>query len=125
MFLIWMRLGDPQLALSVFFQVSQKTISNTIERVIRLAKETFVPLFVGFGPLHNLTGEKLKNDLSTWISKAISADVFDTDLLGVADGTYIYCMSVGSFEGNKMLYSLHKRRCLLKVPSKIVHGVLD
>lgn len=103
------------MALGVFFKTSQSTVSRIIERVIELAKQTFVPTHVGFGPLHNLTGEKIKTELSTWISRAISADVFDTDILGVADGTYIYCMSVGSFEGNKMLYSVHKKRCLLKV----------
>lgn len=115
MFLMWMRLGDPQIALGVFFNVSQSTVSRTIDRVIELSMKTFVPSNLGFGPLHDLSSDRIKKDLSTWLSRAISESVLEADLLGVADGTYIYCMSVGSFEGNKRLYSIHKKRCLLKV----------
>lgn len=116
MFLLWMRLGVPLRSLSVWFMVSHGLVGDTLGRVKKLHLKNVVPFHLGFGPEHNLTFNTIKNELSTWISKQIGKNVFDGhEVLAVADGTYIYCMSVGSFEGSKALYSGHKRRSLLKV----------
>ena len=119
LFLMWMRLGTPLRALSVWFSVSHGLVSDTLDRVKKLLLANVVPYHLGFGPKHNLTLDLVKNSLSTWISREIGQTVFDGhDVLLVADGTYIYCMSIGDFEGQKALYSGHKKRCLLKVRNR-------
>ena len=119
-----MRLGVPYRALSVWFMVSHGCVSDTLDRVKKLFLKNVVPYHLGFGEEHNLTLSTIRDELSTWMSREIGKEVFGHEVLVVADGTYIYCMSLGSFEGNKALYSGHKKRPLLKVSRTISNFML-
>lgn len=101
----------------MWFMVSHGCVTDVIDRVKKLFLKNVVPYHLGFGMEHNLTLATIREELSTWMSRAIGKEVFGHEVLAVADGTYIYCMSLGSFEGNKALYSGHKKRHLLKVSS--------
>lgn len=119
-FLVWFRLALPLRAIARLFWCSTTPILDAISELIKLLDKQFVPHHLGFGPLHKFNGEKVTRDLvhselSTWISQKIGQKVFKTNMSGVADGTYIYIMNFGGFEGNKMLYSGQKKRTLSKV----------
>ena len=124
MFLAWLKLSIPLRALSTLFGVDEKTISNTIDIVIKAFERDFVPYHLGFGSQHFYNGENgpervtrdlVNGELSTWISQQIGEKVFDMNSSGVADGTYIYLQSFGGFEGQKKLYSGQKKRKLSKL----------
>ena len=85
----------------------------------------FVPLHYGFGPEHMVscadgmkpfTKELVFSELSSWMSLQ-TADTFwnKVKVIGVADGTNIYCEKPGGFWGNKELFSAHKLCALQKV----------
>ena len=119
-FLCWLRLAIPHRALATLFDVSEGTIRDAISIVITSLGRDFVPYHLGFGPQHKFNGKRVTRDLvngelSTWISKQIGEKVFKSEPSGIADGTYIYLMNFGGFEGNKKLYSGQKKRLLSKV----------
>lgn len=121
-FLAWFRLALPVRALATLFGVSLGTVTDAIEIVMKSLSEDFVPHHLGFGDQHKYKGQPLTRDLvngelSTWIAQQIGKRIFNKNPSGVADGTYIYIMNFGGFEGNKLLYSGQKKRLLSKVKS--------
>lgn len=125
LFLMWMRTGTSQRQLAHLFNVSQPHVSGIIQKCLQAAVEKFVPFHLGFGKQHGLTEEKILADLSTWMSRQVAEKFWNTDILGVADGTYIYCMSAGGMQGQKLLYSSHKYRLLSKVTNGVILKIIN
>ena len=123
-FLAWLRLAIPQRALATLFEVDEGTVKDAIDIVMTSLIQDFVPNHLGFGPQHKYNGKPVTRDLvngelSTWLSQQIGKKIFKRNLSGVADGTYIYLMNFGGFEGQKKLYSGQKKRKLSKVSCTI------
>ena len=115
MFLYWFNHGNTYRIIRVFFQVSLGIVGNTRRAVQDSLCKKFVPLHLGFGALHKLNMDRIKEDFSSWLCKEISEKLFKCWLVAVIDGTYIFCMSFGGMLGQKLLYSTHKKRRLSKV----------
>lgn len=120
LFLCWFRLALPNRAVCTLFKVSEGTVHNVLLLIIDSLRKHYVPYHLGFGPLHQYEGEPFTRELvngklSTWISQEIGKKVFQKNVSGVADGTYIYLTNFGGFQGNKKLYSGQKKRPLSKV----------
>ena len=75
----------------------------------------FVPYHLGFEATHKLSMKRIKEEFSTWMCKQISEYFFKSWIAAVIDGTYVYCQNFGGFEGQKMLFNVHKHRRLSKV----------
>lgn len=114
-FLFWFKHANVYRVIHVFFQLSVGLVGQRLKCVRQALYEKFVPCHLGFGVEHKLTMDRIRNDLSTWMCKAVSENLFKRWVVAVIDGTYIFCMNFGGFLGQKLLYSLHKKRRLSKV----------
>lgn len=112
---MWFRCQLSHDVLAAVFGVSRTTVERAIDRVRIAFMRDFVPKWLGFGPEHAITADDTVGDLSSWMGKKIGDDVWDLMVVGVMDGTYIYCQTLNDFLGNKFFYSVHKHRPLSKV----------
>ena len=118
MFLYWFKSASRLRCVRIFFPRSLGKVSVDIRKVKDSLFKGFVPYHLGFGRLHGLTFEYVRDELSTWICGEISDKIFGgLSIICAIDGTYIFCMNHGGFQGNKFLYSMHKKRLL----SKVIH----
>ncbi|XP_045457339.1 uncharacterized protein LOC123667489 [Melitaea cinxia] len=108
-YLTKIRTGEPDERLATKFQMSRRTL----ERKIRLARECltqdFVPHFLGLD--HITREEAVARNL------CIPSHIFGGDqntVILVLDGTYLYVQKSSNFLFQRITYSLHKFRNLVK-----------
>jgi len=90
--------------------LDQARISDIIHSVTRILDNTFVPQFLGY---NHITRENYINVHTSEFSKHLLGASEDTATV-IMDGTYLYIQKSSNFELQKMTYSLHKFRNLVK-----------
>lgn len=111
MFLILLRCNLKQEAIGDMFGTSQQVVSKTIDTVTTLLERSFVPNHLGY--LHISRDDALENHSRSLTSRAVGQP--PESLCVIIDATYIYIEKPSDLEEQRMTYSGHKKRNLVKV----------
>ena len=111
-FLTKMRTGLSNTILSTLFQLaSRKTVSRIIHSVRLALLKDFVPEHLGFD---HISREEITDHHTTTLAREILAGGDHNIAILVMDGTYIYIQKSGKYTFQRISYSMHKGRPLVK-----------
>ncbi|XP_033756033.1 uncharacterized protein LOC117338794 isoform X2 [Pecten maximus] len=104
-----MKTGLPNAILGTIFNLNTAQVQRIIPRVRQCLMETLVPTHLGFGHLAH-------NDFIEKHTTPIAKELFTTgkEAVLVLDGTYLYIQKSMDYKFQRMSYSLHKNRPLVK-----------
>ncbi|XP_033762719.1 uncharacterized protein LOC117344142 [Pecten maximus] len=108
-FMAKMKTGLPNAILGTIFNLNTAQVQRIIPRVRQCLMETLVPTHLGFGHLAH-------NDFIEKHTTTIAKELFTTgkEAVLVLDGTYLYIQKSMDYKFQRMSYSLHKNRPLVK-----------
>jgi hypothetical protein len=119
LFLMKMRLDIPQNVLGLLFGIDhQSTVSSIIDSVSNVLDKEFVPYCLGFdkmpnGTYMNMSREEAINNHNRKLFHQLF-DVPEDKLFYIIDGTYLYIQKPGNYDEQKLTWSVHKKRNLVK-----------
>jgi hypothetical protein len=113
MFLMLLRGNISQKWLGYLFGTTQPVVSTTVRSVASVLTATFVPYNLGIDPINHITREDAQKHNIPFFNGMFKKPATSMGL--ICDGTYIYIEKPSDFELQRLTYSGHKYRNLLKV----------
>lgn len=110
-FLTKLRTGLPITILSTIFNLSLYQIQRIIPSVREALMKNFVPRHLG---LQHISHQELCLHHITPITRKLSSEDNQDQAVLILDGTYIYIQKSHDYEFQRLSYSLHKNRPLVK-----------
>jgi hypothetical protein len=112
LFLMKMKCALSNKLLSTLFNISISSVRRAVHTVRQAFMRSFVPLYLGF---ESITREQIIKDHTRPLAKTLVGGD-DDGLIPVLDGTYIYIyiQKSNNFTFQRISYSLHKSRPLVK-----------
>ena len=95
--------------LSTILHISRHSIRRAISSVRQALLKYFVPFYLGF---ESITRAEVITKHTTQLSKSLFNA--EDEMILVLDGTYIYVQKSNNFSFQRLSYSMHKSRCLVK-----------
>ncbi|XP_062607931.1 uncharacterized protein LOC134269743 [Saccostrea cucullata] len=109
-FLTKLRTGLPNTILSTIFKLSVYQIQRIIPSVREALMQNFVPKHLGF---QHISHQEFSQHHTTPIARKLFTTEEDQAVI-ILDGTYIYIQKSYDYEFQRLSYSLHKNRPLVK-----------
>ncbi|CAG2184344.1 IQSEC [Mytilus edulis] len=106
-----LRTGLPNHILGTIFSLAKSQVQRCIHSARVSLMQDFVPHFIGF---QHISHEDFVRNHTTPIAKTLFANDSEDAAIIVMDGTYIYLQKSADYEFQRLSYSLHKNRPLVK-----------
>ncbi|XP_076081629.1 uncharacterized protein LOC143052466 [Mytilus galloprovincialis] len=106
-----LRTGLPNHILGTIFSLTKSQVQRCIHSARVSLMQDFVPHFIGF---QHISHEDFVRNHTTPIAKTLFANDSEDAAIIVMDGTYIYLQKSADYEFQRLSYSLHKNRPLVK-----------
>jgi hypothetical protein len=119
LFLMKLRLDIPQNVLAVLFGIDhQSTVSSIIDSVSSVLDKEFAPFSLGFDKMPDGTYMNMsREEAISKHNRKLFHELFnvpDDKLFFIIDGTYLYIQKPGNYDEQKLTWSVHKKRNLVK-----------
>lgn len=110
MYLMKLLMGESNFRLSSQFYMSERSVRRIMKKVRDCLQNEFVPQHLGFD--HITRNEVIERNLT--IPKRLFGNEENTKAIIICDGTYAYIQKNSNFLFQRLSYSLHKLKNLLK-----------
>lgn len=111
-FLFKMKSGLSNGLIATLFEFkSRRKVAHIIQQARTALAKDFVPFNLGFS---HLSRESLVNDHTTDIAKQLFSDPISDTVILVMDGTYVFIQKSSAYRFQRLSYSMHKNRPLVK-----------
>ena len=111
-FLFKMECGLSNAIIATLFGFSsRRQVAHIIQQTRTALVRDFVPLHLGFS---HLSRDTIVNDHTTDIAKQFFSDPISDTVILVMDGTYVFIQKSSAYRFQRLSYSMHKNRPLVK-----------